>query len=74
MTGTRDADTAKAFIKDLAARLRGHVQVTTDGLRAYVAPLAQAFSKMQGSFARCAMGRGGSSFRGRTRPGLSARR
>jgi IS1 family transposase len=43
MTGKRDATTANAFIKDLAARLRGRVQVTTDGLRAYVAPLAQAF-------------------------------
>jgi IS1 family transposase len=43
MTGKRDATTANAFIKDLAARLRGRVQVTTDGLRAYVMPLAQAF-------------------------------
>jgi IS1 family transposase len=43
MTGKRDAATANAFIKDLAARLRGRVQVTTDGLRAYVMPLAQAF-------------------------------
>jgi len=43
MTGKRDAETANAFIKDLAARLRGRVQVTTDGLRAYVAPLAAAF-------------------------------
>jgi IS1 family transposase len=43
MTGKRDAVTANAFIKDLAARLRGRVQVTTDGLRAYVMPLAQAF-------------------------------
>jgi IS1 family transposase len=43
MTGKRDAETANAFIKDLAARIPGRVQVTTDGLRAYVAPLAQAF-------------------------------
>jgi IS1 family transposase len=43
MTGKRDSATANAFIKDLAARLRGRVQVTTDGLRAYVEPLAQAF-------------------------------
>jgi IS1 family transposase len=43
LTGKRDAATANAFIKDLAARLRGRVQVTTDGLKAYVAPLAQAF-------------------------------
>ena len=43
MTGKRDADTANAFIKDLAARLRGRVQVTTDGLRTYVAPIADYF-------------------------------
>jgi IS1 family transposase len=43
MTGKRDAETANAFIKDLAARLRYRVQVTTDGLRTYVMPLAQAF-------------------------------
>jgi IS1 family transposase len=43
MTGKRDADTANAFIKDLAARLRYRVQVTTDGLRTYVEPIARAF-------------------------------
>jgi IS1 family transposase len=43
MTGKRDADTANAFIKDLAARLRNRVQVTTDGLRTYVGPIASAF-------------------------------
>ena len=43
MTGKRDADTAQAFIKDLAARLRNRVQVTTDGLRTYVAPIAEHF-------------------------------
>ncbi len=43
MTGKRDADTANAFIKDLAARLRNRVQVTTDGLKTYVAPIAAAF-------------------------------
>ena len=43
MTGKRDAATADAFIKDLAARLRNRAQVTTDGLRAYIAPIANAF-------------------------------
>ncbi|HEY4014352.1 MAG TPA: DDE-type integrase/transposase/recombinase [Polyangiaceae bacterium] len=43
MTGKRDANTANAFIKDLAARLRNRVQVTTDGLHTYVAPIAAAF-------------------------------
>lgn len=43
LTGKRDATTANVFIKDLAARLRCRVQVTTDGLRAYIVPLAEAF-------------------------------
>jgi IS1 family transposase len=43
MTGKRDTDTANAFIKDLAARLRNRVQVTTDGLRTYIGPIAEAF-------------------------------
>jgi IS1 family transposase len=43
LVGKRDASSADAFIKDLAARLRGRVQVTTDGLRAYVGPIASAF-------------------------------
>lgn len=43
ITGKRDAETANAFIQDLAARLRNRVQVTTDGLRVYVAPIANAF-------------------------------
>jgi IS1 family transposase len=43
MTGKRDAVTANAFIKDLAARLRYRVQVTTDGLKTYVEPIAVAF-------------------------------
>jgi len=43
LVGKRDSASADAFIKDLAARMRGRVQVTTDGLRAYVAPIASAF-------------------------------
>jgi IS1 family transposase len=45
MTGKRDALTADAFIHDLASRLRGRVQVTTDGLRTYIAPIADAFGR-----------------------------
>jgi IS1 family transposase len=45
MTGKRDAATAEAFIHDLAARLRGRIQVTTDGLRTYIAPIADAFGR-----------------------------
>src|SRR5215469_5610680 len=36
MLGQRDLRTAKAFIDDLASRLRNRVQITTDGFRHYV--------------------------------------
>jgi IS1 family transposase len=34
--GNRDTQTANAFVKDVASRMRLRVQVSTDGLRAYV--------------------------------------
>jgi IS1 family transposase len=37
--GGRDADTAEDFISDLASRLVGRVQVTTDGLKSYIEPI-----------------------------------
>jgi IS1 family transposase len=43
MTGKRDAATAQAFINDLALRLRRRVQISTDGLRLYIAPIEAAF-------------------------------
>jgi IS1 family transposase len=43
MTGKRDAETTRAFIDDLAARLANRVQITTDGLRLYVRPIMNAF-------------------------------
>jgi IS1 family transposase len=43
MTGKRDRETAKAFVKDLAARLVRRVQLTSDGLGLYVDPIAQEF-------------------------------
>lgn len=36
LVGLRNADYAKAFVADLAARLAGRVQLTTDGLKLYV--------------------------------------
>jgi IS1 family transposase len=42
-TGKRDAGTTRDFIDDLASRLRHRVQITTDGLRLYVQPIAVAF-------------------------------
>lgn len=43
LVGKRDHATADAFIRDLAPRLRNRVQISTDGLAAYVAPIAREF-------------------------------
>lgn len=43
MVGTRDGDAAKAFIGDLAARLANRVQLTTDGHKAYLNAVEEAF-------------------------------
>jgi IS1 family transposase len=44
MVGKRDAETTDAFIRDVAKRMRNRVQISTDGLRAYIAPIAAAFA------------------------------
>lgn len=41
--GTRGAASAKAFIDDLASRMDGRVQLTTDGHKAYLKPVEDAF-------------------------------
>jgi IS1 family transposase len=43
LVGLRDGDHAKMFVRDLASRLAGRVQVTTDGLRAYVEAMDAGF-------------------------------
>jgi len=43
MTGKRNEATTRVFINDLASRLRKRVQITTDGLKLYVSPIAEAF-------------------------------
>lgn len=43
LVAKRDAAGADAFVHDLASRLRFRVQVSTDGLRTYVVPMAEAF-------------------------------
>ncbi|HXP79542.1 MAG TPA: IS1 family transposase [Verrucomicrobiae bacterium] len=45
MIGTRGAQTAKAFIDDLASRLANRVQLTTDGHRVYLQAVEDAFGK-----------------------------
>jgi IS1 family transposase len=43
LVGRRDGEYAKAFIADLAERFAGRVQLTTDGLKAYLAAVEDAF-------------------------------
>jgi len=43
--GTRDLDSAKAFISDLASRLANRVQLTTDGHKAYLEAVEEAFGR-----------------------------
>lgn len=46
LVGKRDEDTARAFIGDLADRVAGRVQLTTDGLKAYVEAVADSFEEV----------------------------
>lgn len=41
--GKRDAQTANAFVEDLSTRLKNRVQISTDGLRAYVDAIERGF-------------------------------
>jgi IS1 family transposase len=41
--GKRDLVTANAFVSDVAARVKNRVQISSDGLRAYVDSIEQAF-------------------------------
>jgi len=43
MVGDRDVDTAAVFMDDLAGRLSGRIQLTTDGLKKYVDVVADTF-------------------------------
>src|SRR5438045_1209503 len=41
--GKRDSETANAFVADLASRMRNRVQLSSDGLKAYVEAVELAF-------------------------------
>lgn len=41
--GTRDLESAKAFMNDLASRMRHRIQITTDGHKAYIEAVEDAF-------------------------------
>ena len=43
LVGNRDGETAAVFIKDVKARLANRVQMTTDGLKAYLQAVEDAF-------------------------------
>ncbi|MDB5312626.1 MAG: uncharacterized protein JWO38_6828 [Gemmataceae bacterium] len=43
LVGLRDGEHARAFVCDLAERLAGRVQITTDGLKAYVEAMEAGF-------------------------------
>lgn len=43
LVGNRDAEYARDFMEDVAARLKNRVQLTTDGLKAYLDAVDQAF-------------------------------
>jgi IS1 family transposase len=45
LVGLRDAETAQAFIDDLAGRIHGVPQITTDGLKLYVSPIEESFGE-----------------------------
>ena len=45
LVGKRTEECTRAFVEDVAGRLRNRVQVTTDGLRTYIEPIASAFAK-----------------------------
>jgi transposase-like protein len=41
--GKRDLVTAKAFVSDIASRMRGRIQISSDALRAYADSIEQVF-------------------------------
>ena len=45
MTGKRTEETTRAFVADLAGRMKNHVQISTDGLRSYVGAIADSFGR-----------------------------
>ena len=44
LVGSRDAGCATELMQDLAGRLSGRIQLTTDGLKAYVSAVEEAFA------------------------------
>src|ERR1700761_6038155 len=45
LVGERTSDDAEVFLRDLASRMMGRIQLSTDGHRIYETPVAQAFGQ-----------------------------
>jgi IS1 family transposase len=52
MVGKRDEETGRAFVADIAARLTKRVQISTDGLRTYIAAIGTSFGPMGTDYAQ----------------------
>jgi hypothetical protein len=48
LVGTRDAEYAQVFISDLASRIKGRTQLTSDGHKAYLRAVDDAFWRGRG--------------------------
>jgi len=45
LTGKRTDETTRSFVDDLSKRMKSHVQISTDGLRAYVGAIGDSFGR-----------------------------
>ena len=46
MVGSRDTETAHAFVKDMGSRISGRIQLTSDGHRPYITAVMDAFEEV----------------------------
>jgi IS1 family transposase len=53
LVGKRTDEDARIFVNDLANRLAGRVQISTDGLRAYIPAIGAAFGRAGVDYAQC---------------------
>lgn len=52
LVGKRDEENTSAFIADVASRLAGRVQISTDGLRTYIAAIGASFGSQGVDYAQ----------------------
>jgi IS1 family transposase len=46
LVGSRDTETAHAFVKDMGSRISGRIQLTSDGHRPYITAIMDAFEEV----------------------------